>query len=288
MSRATFAAERLVFFADRGDSRYPATQRQFVVTLRNCASGPFGESRIAALADFDPDHVEATALTIAADTKAEPDARRIAIEILARSRNIQYVEPLMPLFEDDGNATNGPVGLHAGWTVAKILAAANRADPKVAGYVRRVGDKLEGINTNKFTGGWEFHSVLIKVDSDRGVRLCSRIALDGKASEQDRAIALRQIAEFAHPSPELAIPLRPLLDFSSGSPEPNDSPSRVASREDDTRSMRACAARAMAELLGLKWEEKQATGPRPEAKGEVYDPLAETVRKALDNLPRKK
>jgi len=35
---------------------------------------PFGERMIAALEYFDPDHVEETALALAADTKAEPDA----------------------------------------------------------------------------------------------------------------------------------------------------------------------------------------------------------------------
>ena len=115
------------------DPAVPGDSGGAFVTLRKCGiSGPFGESLIAALEDFDPEHVEATALTLAADTKAEPNARRIATEILARSRNIRYVEPLLALFEDDGNATNGPVGLHAAQAVSKILAAANRADPKVA------------------------------------------------------------------------------------------------------------------------------------------------------------
>ena len=174
---------------------------------------PIWRTLIAALEEFDPDQVEATAQTLAADTKVEPNARRIATEILARSRNIRYVEPLMALFEDDGNAANGPLGLRAAWAVVNIFATANCADPKVAGYVQRVGDKLEGIGTKRFSvgGAWEFHSVLIKVDSDRGVRACSRIALDDKASYSDRSMALGQIAEHARPNRELASPLCPLL-----------------------------------------------------------------------------
>ena len=58
--------------------------------------------------------------------------------------------------------------------------------------------------------------------------------------------------------------------------------------------MRANAARAMASLLGLKWEEKPTptpfppTSPPPEVKGPMHNPLVEAVRKELDKTPHKK
>jgi hypothetical protein len=49
MSRATFAAERLLFFADPADSKLAETRQALIAELRRCASGPFGEPMIAAL-----------------------------------------------------------------------------------------------------------------------------------------------------------------------------------------------------------------------------------------------
>ena len=217
-SRATFAAERLVYFADARDPRVPAIRQQLVVALRKGVSGSFGGDAVKSLVNFDPEHVETTALVLAADTKAQPNARRIATEILARSKKLRYVEPLLALFEDEGNAVNGPVGLHAAWAVAKILAAADHADPTVIALTSRVADKLERIDRAKSPTPFhtEFRAALLQVDSDRGVRACSRVAIDDKASYLDRSIALHQIAQYAQKNREFAKPLRPLLDVTLG------------------------------------------------------------------------
>ncbi len=156
VSRIAFAAERLVFFGDKSAPKYSASKRQLIATLGDCASGPFGEPLIAALEYFDPEHVEATALILAADTKAEPNARRIAIEILAKSRNPHYINPLSALISDRGNATNGSIGLHAGQAVVKILAAADLTDAQAAECVRRVGDNLEASDFSAIFCGFKF------------------------------------------------------------------------------------------------------------------------------------
>ncbi len=266
MSRVTFAAERLLFFADPDEPRLPEIRQALVAEMRKCATGPFGEPIIAALEHFDPDRVEVTALALVADTKAEPDARRIATEILGRAKNLQHVEPLIALFEDEGNATNGPVGLHAAWAVSKILAAADRADPRVAALVERAADKLERIKPASPWWPMKFLRVLIRIDSDRGVKKCSSLALDGSADDLERSIALDYIARDAEPNRDLAMPLRPLLDVSLTDPRA-------------TARLRAAAARAMAKLLGLEHDQSGASGRAS---------VEERVRRELEKAPRVK
>lgn len=285
MSRVSFAAERLLFFADTSDRSFAGIRHDLVVALRRCANGPFGPPFIAALEDFDPQHVEATALGLAADPRAEPDARRIATEILTKSNKLCYVEPLLALFEDDGNATNGPVGLHAARAASKILAAADRADPQVAICAGRVADKLERMDVGKsrLVGGSEFRAVLVQVDSNRGVRVCSCVALDEHESHSRRSMALEQIAQYAKPNRELAMRLRPLLDISLGKSVVNADLRDNALRERATNECRATAARAIATLLGLKYEAKRATSSAIGPAQPVYDPaFTEMVRKETD------
>ena len=266
MSRVTFAAERLLFFADPGEPGLLQIRQALLRELHKCASGPFGEPIIAALEYFDPDHVEPTALALVADTKAEPNARRIALEILGRTENLQFVPSLLAVFEDEGNATNGPVGLHAAWTTSRILAAADRADPQVAALADRVADKLEQIEMATDWRPTDFLRVLIRLDSDRGVKMCSSLALDEKLDDFKRSIALNHIARDAKPNRDLVVSLRPLLAVSL--PD-----SRATAR------LRIAAARAMAKLLGLEHDESGASGRRS---------LEERVRRELEKRPRLK
>ena len=251
MARVTFAAERLLYFADPTEPGFSEAQAKLIAGLRSCASGPFGTSIMAALADFDPDHVDDTALAVAADRAADPNARRVAIEILERTNQPQHVELLIDLFEDDGNATNGTVGEHAAWATAKLLGQADGTDPLVAKLVKRAADRLEELVVRNL--GYRMLSI-----SDRGVRRCTELALDGRVDDLKRSIALDYIARYARPNRELAAPLAPLLDK-----EMEDSQA--------TAGLQSAAANAMAKLLGMA----------PSGKNADVMTLVERVRREL-------
>lgn len=264
MARVTFAAERLLYLTDADEPKLAENRQALIAELRRCASGPFGEGIIVGLEFFDPDHVAVTALALAPDTTAMPNARRIAIEILGKAGNLDYVEPLLALFEDNGNATNGPVGLHAAWATLKILAAEDRTEPRVAALVNRVAERLERIELADRSRPPYFVRVLIQLDSDRGVVMCSSLALDGKQDDFRRSTALACIAHEAKPNRELAMSLQSLLDLSASDPRENE-------------VIHAAAVRAMAQLLGLEHEESGGScGPSVE----------EAVRQELAKVPR--
>ncbi len=114
------------------------------------------------------------------------------------------------------------------------------------------------------------------------MRFCSRLALDRAASDFDRSLALRQIAEDARPNRELAISLRPLLDEPAGSPKPDEDPLQVARREREANSRRIEAAHAIAKLLDLKWKEKSTLRQTSEAADSPVEPMLQAVRKELE------
>jgi len=185
---------------------------------------------------------------------------------LGKTKNTQHVQPLLAVFEDDGNATNGPVGLHAAWSTSKILAAADQSDPQVAALAERAADTIERMEMASRWRPTRFLEVPIRLDSDRGVKTCSALALDGKLDELQRSIALDYIARNAKPNRDLAMPLRPLLDVSL----PDSSA---------TASLRTAATRAMAKLLGLEHDERSSSDRTS---------LEQRVRRELEEAPRRR
>ncbi|MHC4404040.1 MAG: HEAT repeat domain-containing protein [Planctomycetota bacterium] len=266
MSRTQFAAVRVMTFSDPGDPSYQGNRRNLIELLRRCAGGRFGPEAVAALHCFDPKTAAADALALAADTNAQPNARSIAIEMLGNAKNLEYIEPLVRLFEDDANCTNPPLGFHAAWAAQKILAVADPQDAAAAALAKRVADELERLELADDWRPTVYVRVLLAVDSDRGVGICSQFALDEKSPTLNRQIALENIRRFAKPNSKLAGPLRPLL-------------SSKLEDESEEQALRADAAMAMARLLGIEFnegaiklnallEKVQAALEKPEIKGE--------------------